>query len=261
MGESRTLWEIGLAGATIRDLRMRLGLDSGYLSRVLASLERQGLVDVRPSPADGRVRVATLTRPGRTERALLDRRSDQVAQRFFEPLDAARRERLLTAMSDVERLLRASMVTYAIEDPADREAWGCIEQYVAELGRRFESGFDPARSISAEAGELRLPNGLLLIARLRGKPIGCGALKFHGRAPAELKRMWVSPEVRGLGVGRRLLRELERQAQKHRIRAVRLETNRALREAIELYRSAGYREVPAFNAEPYADHWFEKTLG
>ncbi len=72
--------------------------------------------------------------------------------------------------------------------------------------------------------------------------------------------MWVDPEARGLGLGRRLLGELERQAGKAGARVVHLETNRALIEAIRLYRSSGYREVPAFNDEPYAHHWFEKEL-
>ncbi len=72
--------------------------------------------------------------------------------------------------------------------------------------------------------------------------------------------MWVAHEARGLGVGRRLLTELEQRAGNHGARIVRLETNRSLTEAIDLYRSTGYIEVDAFNDEPYADHWFEKHL-
>jgi ribosomal protein S18 acetylase RimI-like enzyme len=103
--------------------------------------------------------------------------------------------------------------------------------------------------------------GLLLIARLRGTPVGCGALKFHRDAPAELKRMWVAPDTRGLGLGRRILTALEHQAAGHGAEVVRLETNASLVEAIALYRSSGYREVAAFNDEPFADHWFAKDLG
>jgi ribosomal protein S18 acetylase RimI-like enzyme len=72
--------------------------------------------------------------------------------------------------------------------------------------------------------------------------------------------VWVADAARGLGIGRRLLAELEACAAESGGRAVRLETNRALTEAIALYRSAGYVEVPAFNDEPFAHHWFEKTL-
>jgi DNA-binding MarR family transcriptional regulator len=260
MGESRTLWEIGPEGAEVREMRSRLGLDSGYASRVLRSLERQGLVKVEPSDRDRRVRMIRLTKAGRAERAELDRRAEDVARSFLRPLNPAQREKLLVAIADVERLLRASMVTIAVEDAATPDARWCIEQYFDELNRRFETGFDASRTISAEPAELTLPSGLLLIARLRGRPVGCGALKFHRGAPAELKRMWVAPEVRGLGVGRRILGDLEAQARKHRVKVLRLETNRSLREAIQLYRESGYEEVPRFNDEPYAHHWFEKRL-
>jgi len=147
-----------------------------------------------------------------------------------------------------------------VTDPAQPVAQHCLREYVAELNRRFDGGFDPTSSLPAEPDELRPPAGLFLVAMLHGEPVGCGALKFHGDEPTELKRMWVAPSVRGLGVGRRLLKELERQAAEHGSSTIRLETNKTLSEAIALYRSAGYREVSAFNDERYADHWFEKHL-
>jgi len=147
-----------------------------------------------------------------------------------------------------------------IIDPRAPDARRCLRAYFAELSSRFDSGFDPALSIPASDDDLRPPAGVLLIAALRDEPVGCGALKLHDDAPAEIKRMWVSPAVRGLGVGRRLLAELEAHATARGARTLRLETNRALTEAIGLYRSAGYREVSAFNEEAYAHHWFEKTL-
>jgi ribosomal protein S18 acetylase RimI-like enzyme len=100
----------------------------------------------------------------------------------------------------------------------------------------------------------------MLLAYLGGEPVGCGALKHHPGAPSDIKRMWVADAARGLGLGRRLLTELEACAAANGARAVRLETNRNLHEAIALYRTAGYVEVAAFNAEPFADHWFEKRL-
>lgn len=145
-------------------------------------------------------------------------------------------------------------------DPAHPHARYCLNAYFSELDRRFDTGFDPARSIPADDDELRQPAGLLLVATLRGEPIGCGALKFHGAEPAELKRMWVADSARGLGVGRRLLRELEENATRSGVRVLRLETNKTLVEAIGLYRSAGYVEVARFNDEAYAHHWFEKQI-
>jgi GNAT superfamily N-acetyltransferase len=100
-----------------------------------------------------------------------------------------------------------------------------------------------------------------LTKNLRGEPVGCGAVKHHPGAPSELKRMWVAESSRGLGIGRRLLTDLEACAVRSGASTARLETNRALIEAIAMYRSAGYVEVPAFNDEPFAHHWFEKQLG
>ena len=156
--------------------------------------------------------------------------------------------------------MMAPMVSFAVEDPTTADARWCIEQYFAELNARFDAGFDPALSISADAHELVPPAGTLIIARQDGQPVGCGALKFHGDAPAELKRMWVASAARGLGVGRRLLQELERHARDAGVTVLRLETNHSLTEAIALYRRSGYVEVERFNDEPYAHHWFEKRL-
>ena len=163
-------------------------------------------------------------------------------------------------MADVERLLSATRVEVTPVDPGHPHAQHCLNAYFAELDRRFDKGFDPVQSISADEDELRPPAGLMLVATLRGDPIGCGALKFHDNEPAELKRMWVTDSARGLGIGRRLLSELEKHAAKQGALAVRLETNKTLVEAISLYRSAGYVEVARFNDEPYAHHWFEKQL-
>jgi DNA-binding MarR family transcriptional regulator/GNAT superfamily N-acetyltransferase len=261
LGEARVLWEIGEHGCELRIMRARLALDSGYLSRLLRSLEGAGLISVRASERDKRVRTARLTKKGRTERALLDRRSDALAWAMLEPLADSQRERLVAAMVEVERLLTSALVEIDTVDPAHHHAEHCLREYFAELDRRFDAGFDPAGSLPADPDEMRLPAGLFLVATLRGEPIGCGALKFHDDAPTELKRMWVAPTGRGLGVGRRLLAELESRAAQHGSHTIRLETNRTLTEAIAMYRSAGYREVRPFNDEPYADHWFEKHLG
>jgi GNAT superfamily N-acetyltransferase/DNA-binding MarR family transcriptional regulator len=260
LGQARLLWEIGPEGSDVRRLRARLDLDSGYLSRLLRSLESDKLILLQPSDADGRVRTARLTSRGQAERAELDRLSDDAAAALLEPLSARQRDRLMTAMAEVERLLVASAVQIGVYDPRHPNARRAVQAYAAELSQRFEDGFDPARGISATDDEVSPPAGLFLLATLHSEPVGCGVLKFHRDAPAHIKRMWVAPDVRGLGLGRRLLAELEAQAAAHGVRTLRLETNRVLSEAISLYRTAGYREVAAFNDEPYAHHWFEKTI-
>ena len=259
LGQARLLWEIGPPGRDVRDLRSRLDLDSGYLSRLLRSLEQDGLITVEVNEADSRLRTARLTAAGQTERAELDRLSDAAVAGLLGPLSTRQRSRLVTAMAEVERLLAASAVEIGERDPRHPDAQYCLRAYVEELSGRFDGGFDPARSISAADHEMTPPAGLFLVATLHAEPVGCGALKFHPGAPAEVKRMWVAPAVRGLGLGRRLLAELEARAAAQGVGVLRLETNRALGEAIGLYLTAGYREVAAFNDEPYADHWFEKA--
>jgi DNA-binding MarR family transcriptional regulator/GNAT superfamily N-acetyltransferase len=260
VGEARVLWEIGTDGSEVRALRARLGLDSGYLSRVLRSLERQQLVRVRMSATDERVRFAYLTRAGQAERIELDRRSKALASRILEPLNERQRGTLLAAMSEVERLIEASLVTFAVEDAASADARWCFEQYFVELDARFEEGFDPELSLPITAADLTVPAGALVIARLRGRPVGCGAVKVSRNAPAHLRRMWVSPTVRGLGVGRRLLQELEHAAWDLGARRIRLDTHRSLTEAIAMYRRSGYTEAAPASGERYADFWFEKRL-
>ncbi len=251
LGESRVLWEVGPDGCDIRRLRARLELDSGYLSRLLRSLEGAGLVSVDASAGDRRVRTVRLTRAGLVERELLDRQSDELARSFLEPLSESRRERLVAAMAEVERLLTAALVELRVVGPAHRDAQFCLREYFAELDRRFETGFDPGPAA---------PPGAFVVATLRAEPVGCVGLNLHGAEPAEIVRMWVAESVRGLGLGRRLLAEAESRAAATGAPVVRLDTNRSLAEAIALYRSSGYREIERFNDNPYAHHWFEKRL-
>lgn len=259
LGQSRILWEIGPDGCEIRALRARLSLDSGYLSRVLHTLASAGLVTLDPGSTDARVRAVRLTAAGLAECAVLDELSDRRAEEILDPLTPPQRERLVDAMGEVERLLTASAISLKVCDPRSPAARACIQSYFDELVERFEGGFDPGRSISASAEELTPPAGLLVVGALRAEPVACGAVRFVDDT-AQIKRMWVARAVRGLGLGRRLLAELEARAVAAGARVARLETNRTLAEAIRLYRSAGYRETPRFNDETYADHWFEKVL-
>lgn len=261
LGESRMLWEIGVDpdGCDVRTLRRRLDLDSGYASRLLRALESAGLVTVAPLPTDRRVRVARLTDTGHHERSGLDDISDRLAASFLEPLNASQRERLVRSMGEVERLLTAGLVGFEVVDPDCEPARFCLTSYFAELQERFDTGFDPSASLPADGDHLRLPHGLFVLATLRSEPVGCGAMKLTAGEPAYLKRMWVAPSARGLGVGRRMLAELETLAAEQGAPGTRLETNDALGEAIALYRSAGYVETEPFNDEPYAHHWFTKS--
>jgi DNA-binding MarR family transcriptional regulator/GNAT superfamily N-acetyltransferase len=260
LGASRVLYEIGSEGADLRTLRGRLGLDAGYASRLIASLEREGLVKLQPSAADRRVRTARLTPAGRREVREMNRRSDRAAAGLLETLPSAQRDRLVAAMSEVHRLLRLAGFRIEREPPGSPAARRCVGHYFAELERRFEAGFDPDASLPADDRDLVPPAGTFLVGSIDGDPVACGAVKTIAPGLGSLKRMWVADDVRGLGIGRRMLEALETAARALGLGTLRLETNRALAEAISLYRTAGYQEVARFNDDPYAHHWFEKRL-
>ena len=258
---ARLLWEIGAEGGEVVMLRSRLGVDAGQMSRMLRALEADGLVTVTPSDADGRVRVARLTPKGIAERALLDERSDALAASILAPLAPDERAELVAAMRTVERLVVASLVELRQVDPESTDAQRCLRAYVAELNRRSpDRGFDPRQGATAEPHEVRPPNGAFVVVYLRGEAVGCGAVKHHPGAVTDIKRMWLAESARGLGLGRRLLEHLEGLARDHGSSEAHIETSDVLPEAVALYRSAGYVEVPPFNDEPFADRWFTKPL-
>jgi DNA-binding MarR family transcriptional regulator/GNAT superfamily N-acetyltransferase len=261
LAESRLLFEIGRDGADVRDLRAKLSLDSGYLSRLLRALEAQGLVKSQPAPDDARARRAVLTAKGRKEFDALDRLSIDFANALLSPLGDAQRERLTKAMAEVERLMRAAAVVIEPADPASADARACIDAYLRDLDERFDTGFDATRGPSADPQELVPPSGVLLLARLDEDALGCGALKVLGDGVGEIKRMWVAPTARGLGIAQRMLDALETRARQMELHTLRLDTNRTLLEARALYARNGYLEIPRYNENPYADHWFEKRPG
>lgn len=260
LGEARVLFEIGPEGAGLGALRARLGLDSSYLSRILRSLETQGMVRVEKGDGDARSRQATLTQKGRAEHAAYDALSDDLAQSILAPLPPQARERLVAAMAEVERLLVAASVTIEEEDANSADAQRCMALYVEELATRFEEGFDTSKGNSVSGDEFIRPHGAFVIARLDGNAVGCGAVRMLDAQTAEIKRMWVSPSARGLGAAGRMLRRLETVAGELGAIKIWLDTNRALKEAQSLYKRDGYAEIARYNDNPYANHWFEKRL-
>ncbi len=145
-------------------------------------------------------------------------------------------------------------------DPAHPEAKRCLQRYFSELDERFDTGFDLSTSIASDHSGFRPPSGRFLIGETAGRAVACGGLYRTGPDVAYIKRMWVDPDARGMGLGRRMLEALEASAREMGCGTAQLETHASLETAIRLYRSAGYREVAPFNDEPYAHYWFEKRL-
>ncbi len=260
LGEARLIFETGAHGADVRALRATLGLDSGYLSRMLRSLTAQGLIEVRKQAGDARLRRVSLTQKGQEEFAAYERLSDELAQSMLAPLEPGERDRLVAAMAEVERLIRAAAIEVRLEAPDAADARWCLGEYFAELARRFEAGFDPGGGDRVRDEEMTPPAGFFFVARLEGRPVGCGALRRVDEATGDVKRVWTAESARGLGVARRVMKRIEATARGVGMKTLRLDTNRSLKEAQALYRKLGFEEVAAFNANPYAHHWFQKSL-
>ncbi|MDW3215131.1 MAG: bifunctional helix-turn-helix transcriptional regulator/GNAT family N-acetyltransferase [Ilumatobacteraceae bacterium] len=260
LAEARLLFEIGTDGASILELRHRLGLDSGYLSRLLRELERDRLVTALPDPDDARRRLVRLTAAGRSAWTELDRRSDELATGLLEPLSDDQRRRLDEALRSADRLLRVATLTFDVVDPRSDDALEAMAAYFAELAVRFSDGFDPGDTLTADAPAMRAPTGSFLVARSDGVVAACGGVQRHDDTTGEIKRMWVHPGWRGAGVGRRMLTHLEAQVATLGYTNVVLDTNDSLTEAITMYQRAGYRPIERYNDNPYAKCWFAKSL-
>lgn len=145
-------------------------------------------------------------------------------------------------------------------DVSHPDAIFCLDGYFSEIDRRFATGFDRSRGGAAGDAAYASPTGDFLVARLQGKAVGCGGIAFRDGGFAEIKRMWVSQDARGHGVGYQILLRLEQVARDAGNTRVRLDSNSSLTEARALYARCGYAEIARYNDNPYADLWFERTL-
>ncbi|MEU5364709.1 helix-turn-helix domain-containing GNAT family N-acetyltransferase [Streptomyces sp. NPDC005925] len=267
LGEARLLFEIcrGPDGASLRELRTRLGLDAGYLSRMVKALQAQGLVAVRVHPDDSRLRTVRPTPAGRAEVEEQERRADSLVAGLLEGLTGGQREQLTGALATAHRLLRLASITVSSVEPAGPsgghhpDARACLEAYAADIDRRFPEGFDPADLVGP--GEVTGDTGAFFVAYEEGRPVGCGALRRLEPGVGEIKHVWVHPGARRLGLARRLLDALEQAAVALGLTVVRLDTHATLTEAREMYRTSGYTEIPAYSDHVYGAHWFEKRVG
>lgn len=257
LGAARVLNAIGHGRADVADIRAYLGLDSGLMSRLLRGLEDEGLIETVPSADDARRRVARLTAAGEREfrayETLSDTRAEAILARHPHP------DALVAAMDIVSVALGRERIVLEEVHPRIETALYCLGEYYAELARRFERGFDVSLSRDPDAEDMVRPRGTFLVAMLDGLPLGCVGLK-GGSEFAEVKRLWIAPAARGFGLAKRLMIAVEDAARDLGIPCLRLDTNSALPEAVQLYRRTGWTEIERFNDDPYPDFFFEKHL-
>lgn len=259
LGAARVLWAISEDGRDVADLRAELALDSGLMSRLLRGLEAEGLVTVTSDAVDRRRRRAGLTPAGLAEKAEYDRLNDAMAEGM---LARAPRHRaaVLAAMDLVAVTLNSDRIEIRAADPADPAARACLVAYSRMLSDTI-AGI-PAAHVpdpDPEADAYRPPHGAFLLAWCDRLPIGCVSVKTLEPGVGEVKRLWVDPAARGLGLAHRLMRAVEDQARALGLSALKLDTNAALTEAIALYRRSGWTEIAPYTDFP-ATHWFGKPL-
>ncbi|WP_066706683.1 helix-turn-helix domain-containing GNAT family N-acetyltransferase [Celeribacter ethanolicus] len=258
LGAARVLNAIGPTGRAVSDIRAFLDLDTGLLSRLLRSLEDEGLASVTEDPADKRRRIAHLTPEGLREYAAYESLSDTRAQALLDRHPHP--EALLAAMDLIASALGRDRIEIVESDPHSAPAIFCLESYYAELAARFAMGFDPAKAARLDSDDMRPPRGVFLVALSDGLPSGCVGLKGTDKGYAEIKRLWVAPSARGLGLAKRLMSKAESYAREMGITTLRLDTNSALPEAAGLYQRLGWSEIERFNDDPYPDLFFEKRV-
>ncbi|MFI7402772.1 GNAT family N-acetyltransferase [Streptomyces sp. NPDC049541] len=260
LGEARLLFEIAEtpAGVSLRELRSRLGLDAGYLSRMTKALETQGLVRLSVHPDDNRLRMAEPTPAGRVEVKEQNRRANALAAGLLDSLAPGQRAQLIEAMATSQRLLRLAAITVELVDGGSPDARACLDAYAADIDARFPEGFDKSDLVGPE--EVSGEAGAFFVAYEEGRPVGCGALRRLEPGVGEIRHVWVHPQARRLGLARRILGALEDAAVARGCTVVRLDTHASLTEAQAMYRSSGYTEIPAYVDHVYGDHWFEKRL-
>jgi len=263
--EARLLYEIGhRRECTASELAADLDLDAGYLSRLLQSLKRRGLLSARRSAQDGRASVLFLAAKGRKAYALLDSRSRDEVSAMLRELPGGGRERLVGAMRTVENLLekKAPSVTLRAHRPGDI---GWVVQrhgalYAAEYGwdERFEA---LVAGIAANfINQLDPQRERCWIAEADGEPLGCVFLVQQTNATAKLRLLLVEPRARGLGLGRRLVRECIAFAREKGYRKLVLWTQANLAAARGIYKAEGFvlrsaEKHNSFGARLTGEYW------
>lgn len=258
LGPARVLHAIGPDGADLETIRRYLGLDKTLLSRFLKALVDEGMVELAPDRNDGRRRIATLTEAGLAEHTAYNALSDAQANAILSRHPRA--EALLDAMDLIGSALGQDEITFAQADPRSETALYCLNEYYAELDRRIDIGFDVNLSADPDATDMMAPRGTFLLAMSDGLPLGCVGLKGTDKGYAEIKRLWIAPSARGLGLAKRMMEQVETAARDLGITLLRLDTNAGLPEAVKLYETSGWTQIERFNDDPYPTHFFEKAL-
>jgi DNA-binding MarR family transcriptional regulator/N-acetylglutamate synthase-like GNAT family acetyltransferase len=269
--QSRVLFELAHRRTpTASEIGAELGLDAGYLSRILRGLQRQRLVRTTRSVADGRQTLLSLTAKGRRAFTQLNRRSQQEVAAMLKPLPAVEQRRVVDAMRTVETALThpAGAASYVLRPPQPGDLGWIVHRHGAIYAQEY--GYDEefealvARIVAAFVERLDPKRERCWIAEKGGEIVGSVFLVKKSKTIAKLRLLLVEPRARGLGIGQRLVEECVRFARQARYRKITLWTQSDLHSARHLYKQAGFRKVHqerhhSFGHDLVAETW-ELTL-
>jgi DNA-binding MarR family transcriptional regulator/GNAT superfamily N-acetyltransferase len=273
--EARVIFELATRGGTadVVGLRRDLGLDSGYLSRMLAHLEGEGLVRRQRSETDGRRQLVTLTAHGRKEFARLDRRSSKGIERLLGSRSERAQRRVVEAMDTIRRAMDTTSVerpNLQLRPPAPGEYGWVVERhgaiYASEYG--WDETFEAlvARVVADYLGDRDPRRDAAWIAELDGDPVGCVFCVAHDATTAQLRLLLVEPQARGLGVGSMLVERCIAFARDAGYDRLVLWTNDVLVDARRVYERAGFQLVheerhSSFGADLVGQDWVLELRG
>jgi DNA-binding MarR family transcriptional regulator/GNAT superfamily N-acetyltransferase len=259
LGAARVLHLVRPEGTDVADIRARLGLDSGLMSRFLRALEREKLIESRTDPSDRRRSIAHLTPAGQAEVAaylaiIHDQSADVLAKA------GVRAGEVLAAMDLIATVLNRHQVDISPADPDTPEALACQRAYFDEILVRVSGARpDDFPLPDPHSDSYRPPQGRFLIAWSDELPVACVGLRALDDTTAEVKRLWVHPSARGQGLSRKMMAVIEAEARAMGYQRLKLDTNSALTEAVALYRATGWTDIAPYTTPP-ADTWMGKAL-
>jgi DNA-binding MarR family transcriptional regulator/GNAT superfamily N-acetyltransferase len=260
LSESRILYELGTsAGLTSAELCQMLGLDAGYLSRIISGFEKKGLISKTRSPSDARALLIQLTNAGKAVLASLEQAAREEVMAMLQGMPESRQEQLTQAMQQVQSLLADNDSSYLLRDPRAGDMGTVVQQqaelYTREYGWNSEFEALVAEIVARFLREFDPSGERCWIAEKDGKVIGSVFVVRHDESTAKLRMLYVDASARGLGIGNRLVEETLRFARQAGYKRMILWTTSILTDARKLYQRAGFQLV---EEEPV--HSFGKDL-
>jgi DNA-binding MarR family transcriptional regulator/GNAT superfamily N-acetyltransferase len=258
--EARILYEIGSnPKLTASSLRNTLGLDAGYISRLLTMLTKRKLVRQAASKEDGREKLLTLSTTGAKKLAQLNERSALQIEELLEPLSAADRETVINSLSKVRSILieaQKPAVRIVRLSEANDDASRLLEEYYEAVSVIQRDAPEAIQQIIGDA------SSGIWVAYLREEAVGCVMLRRLSSIPfaGECKRLYVRPEARGKGLADALLNAQEAFARSKGLQWIYLDSFDDLKAAVALYRKRGYLPCERYNDNPQATMFLRKNI-